>query len=74
MSSPPLTPEQMLRVATAHIIGKVDQHTLAALMGVNQGRINEAVKAIEWAIGNHVLAYKLARGKAHVVTQNGDDE
>ena len=72
--SPPLTPEQMLRVATAHIISHVDQHTLAALMGVNQGRINEACKAIEWAINNHVLAYKLARGKAHVEVHNGDEE
>lgn len=45
-----LTPQEKLRVAVAHLCEGVDQHVLAALMGVNQGRINEAVTAVRRAI------------------------
>jgi predicted transcriptional regulator len=68
-----LTPEQVLRVAVAHLQNGIDQHHLAQLMGVNQGRINEAVKALDWAIHNHRQAYALARGWAHVVEVAKDD-
>lgn len=74
MSNGHLTNEQILRVAVASILDGVDQHKLASIMGVNQGRINEAVKAIEWTLANHKTAYRIARGKAHVVVENGADD
>lgn len=67
-----LSADQVLRVATAHLQNGVDQHHLASLMGVNQGRINEAVKAIEWAANNHKLVYRIVMGKAHVHSTNGE--
>jgi hypothetical protein len=41
-----LTFEQKITAAWAYHVKGVDQHTLAALYGVNQGRIAEACKAI----------------------------
>jgi len=41
-----LTPAEKLRVAVAVLVDGVDQHKVAALMGVNQGRVNELVSAI----------------------------
>jgi hypothetical protein len=46
-----LTSEEKLRAAYAHMIGGVDQHVIAALFGVNPGRINEAIMAVREAIG-----------------------
>lgn len=46
-----LTPQEKLRVAVAVIIDGFDQHKVAALMGVNPGRVNEAVQDIRKAIG-----------------------
>lgn len=37
-----LTPQEVVMVAHAHLICGVDQHTLASMYGVNQGRVNEA--------------------------------
>lgn len=74
MSNGHLSNEQILRAAVGHILDGIDQHKLAAVMGVNQGRINEAVKAVEWAIANHKTAYLIARGKAHVTLVNGEDD
>jgi hypothetical protein len=65
-----LTPEQILRVANAHILDGIDQHKLASLFGVNQGRIAEAVGAVRYAMDNHALIYKVATGKATI--SNGD--
>ena len=45
-----LTFEQKVTAAWAYHVKGVDQHTLAALYGVNQGRIAEACKAVENAI------------------------
>ena len=45
-----LTPQEKLRVAVAVLIDGFDQHRVAALMGVNPGRVNEAVTAIRQAI------------------------
>ena len=42
-----LTFEQQISAAWAYHVKGVDQHTLAALYGVNQGRISAACKAIE---------------------------
>jgi hypothetical protein len=45
-----LTPAEKLRVAVAVLLDGVDQHRVAALLGVNQGRVNEAVAAVRQAI------------------------
>lgn len=45
MSEPRLTPQQKARVAVAVLCDHVDQHIVAQLMGVNHGRVNEAVQA-----------------------------
>ena len=47
-----LTPTEKLRVAVAVLIDGFDQHKVAALMGVNPGRVNEAVMAVKRAIEN----------------------
>lgn len=38
-----LKPDERLRVAFAHLCLGVDQHALAAVFGVNPGRVAEAV-------------------------------
>jgi plasmid maintenance system antidote protein VapI len=45
-----LTPGEKLRVAVAVLLDGFDQHRVAALMGVNPGRVNEAVMAVRKAI------------------------
>ena len=45
-----LTPGEQLRVAVAVILDGFDQHKVAALMGVNMGRVNTAVKRVLHAI------------------------
>jgi len=45
-----LTPAQKLRVAVAVLVDGFDQHKVAALMGVNPGRVAEAVVAVRKAI------------------------
>jgi len=45
-----LTFEEKITVAWAHHVQGVDQHVLAALMGVNQGRIAEACTAVRTAV------------------------
>jgi transposase-like protein len=46
-----LTPEEKLRVAHAYLINGVEQHHIASLFGVNQGRIAEAINAVRIACG-----------------------
>jgi len=46
-----LTPAQKLRVAVAVLLEGMDQHRVAALMGVNPARVNVACKAIAAAAG-----------------------
>jgi len=41
-----LTPAEKLRVAVAVLVDEVDQHKVAALMGVNPGRVGEIVSKI----------------------------
>lgn len=48
-----LSPHEVLMVAHAHLIGGVDQHTLASMYSVNQGRINEACVVMREAAENH---------------------
>jgi DNA-binding transcriptional regulator YdaS (Cro superfamily) len=45
-----LLPGEKLRVAVAVLLDGFDQHKVAALMGVNPGRVNEAVQAVRRAI------------------------
>lgn len=45
-----LTPGEKLRVAVAVLLDGFDQHRVANLMGVNLGRVNEAVGAVRRAI------------------------
>ena len=51
MSEPRLTPQQRARVAVAVLCDRMDQHVVAQLMGVNHGRVNEAVQAARTAFG-----------------------
>ena len=45
-----LMPAEKLRVAVAVLADGYDQHRVAALMGVNAGRVAEAVVAVRKAI------------------------
>lgn len=53
-----LTPEEVLRVAFAHLIGGIDQHLLAAMFAINHGRISEAVVVMREACENHMKIYR----------------
>lgn len=46
-----LTPAEKLRVCVAVLLEGVDQHRVAALMGVNLERVNEAVQIGRKAFG-----------------------
>jgi hypothetical protein len=41
-----LTPQEKLRVVVAVLVDGMDQHKVAALMGVNPGRVNTIVVAV----------------------------
>ena len=45
-----LTPEEKIKVAHFHLIVGWKQHDLAAFLGVNSGRIAEAVTAVRKAV------------------------
>lgn len=45
-----LTADEKLRAAHAHLINKIGQHHIAALYGVNPGRVNEAIMAVKMAL------------------------
>ena len=57
-----LTAQEALKVAYSHLVDRVDQHKLAAIYGVNQGRINEAVKAVKLACDEHVRRRREGNG------------
>jgi hypothetical protein len=46
-----LTPAEKIKVAAAHDVFGIDQHALAFIFGVNQGRIAEAINEIHKAAG-----------------------
>ena len=46
-----LTPEEKLRVSVAVLLDGLDQMSVASLMGVNVGRVNEAVQTAREAFG-----------------------
>ena len=66
-----LTPQEVLRVAHAHLVNGLDQHHLASLMGVNQGRISEAVQAVQYTMDHPKLIYEVAIGK-QITVKVGD--
>lgn len=55
-----LTPEETLEVAYWHIVKGYPQHDLAAMFGVNPGRVAEACKALRYTSENIKDVYKLA--------------
>jgi hypothetical protein len=59
-----LTPAEKLRVAVAVLVDGFDQHKVANLMGVNPGRVNEAVVAVRQAIEReHIVIPDAAAGR-----------
>ena len=58
-----LTPQEVLMVAHAHLIGGVEQHTLAAMFSINAARIAEAIVVMRETAENHMQVYR-ARGEA----------
>ena len=48
---PHLTPTEKLSAAYFHLVMGVDQHQIAAMYRVNQGRVSEAVSAARTALG-----------------------
>lgn len=59
--SRPLSPEERVSVAYQHIVKRVPQDQLARLFGVNQGRVNEACKAIELAAKHPLKVRRLCK-------------
>jgi hypothetical protein len=46
-----LEPDEKLKAAYAHEILGVEQHVIAALYGINSGRVAEAVAEVRKAVG-----------------------
>ena len=53
-----LTPEEVLKVAHAHLIAGIDQHRLASMFAINSARIAEAVVVMREAAENHAKLYR----------------
>jgi hypothetical protein len=53
-----LSPREVVQVAHAHLVCGIDQHALAAMFGVNAGRIAEAVSVMRNAAENHRKIYQ----------------
>jgi hypothetical protein len=49
---------EVLRVVHASEMLNIDQHKLAAMYGINAGRIAEAVVTLRWAAENHKMLYR----------------
>lgn len=61
-----LTPQEKLRIAVAVLVEGVPQHVIAALFGVNPGRVAEAVVAIKKAIENDAVRSNLGRSAVEI--------
>lgn len=46
-----LDPQEKLKAAYAYEILGVEQHVIAALYGINPGRVAEAISAVRTAVG-----------------------
>ena len=55
---PNLTPEEKITAAYARFVRQIEQQTIALVLGVNLGRINEACKTIGAAVGLTPPGYK----------------
>jgi len=62
-----LEPEEVLRVAHAHLVNGVSQQAIAQLMNINGGRVSEACTAMEFAAANVKEIYEVARGAKKIV-------
>lgn len=60
-----LSPEEVIMATVMHRDGAENQQ-IARWLGVNQGRVSEAVQAMEWASHNHKDIYKIVRGEAYI--------
>jgi len=56
-----LTPEDVIRAAYFHYVMKLDQHEVATILNVNQGRVAEACVGIMYAAVNFRDMYNKAR-------------
>ena len=54
-----LTPQEKLRIAVAVLVEGVPQHVIAALFGVNPGRVAEAIGAVRRAIEDDTVRSNL---------------
>ena len=69
-----LTPQEKLRVAVAVLVEGVPQHIIAALFGVNPGRVAEAVGAVRRAIENDTVRSDLGGPTVEIRdVEQGDD-
>lgn len=59
-----LTPQEVLMVAHAHLVGGIDQHALASMYSVNPGRIAEACVVMREAAESHQRRYRERRQTA----------
>jgi hypothetical protein len=51
MTKTVLTPQEKLRAACAYLLDGIDQHKIAFIYGVNQGRVAEAIMEVRKALG-----------------------
>ena len=56
-----LTPEDVIKAAYFHYVMKLDQHEVATILNVNQGRVAEACVGIMYAAVNFRDMYNRAR-------------
>lgn len=67
-----LSPEDVVRIAFAHLLCDVHQHTLASMWGMDSGRVAEAIVAMRWAAEHHKELYRhIQRQKKR--TKNGKE-
>ena len=69
-----LTPQEKLRIAVAVLVEGVPQHVIAALFGVNPGRVAEAVVAIRRAIENDAVRSDLGGPAVEIRDMEQDDD
>jgi len=55
---PRLTPEEVIIAMYRCLVLHEEQHVVAARMGVNQGRVNEAVTVGRWVWESHMAIHK----------------
>ncbi len=68
-----LSPEEVIMAVVMHRDGAENQQ-IARWFGINQGRISEAIQAMEWASQNHMQIYKIVRGESYIATKRKTNE